>query len=302
MRTIFEKKVLSALSLVILLPGGPLRAANAGSETPVREGFVDTADGASIRYLEAGDGPALLFIPGWTLTAEIWQRQLDRFAATHRVVAIDPRGQGRSSKEPVVTLPAARGADLKAVIDGLALAPATLVCWSMAVVECVSYIDRFGTGSVAGLVLVDGIAGADFDPQLAPALLYWIGAFQRNRPMMAEVFVRSMFKRPQSEERIEQLVATTMATPTDTAVALYLGLLATDLRPALSQIDRPTLIVVAPSPLKKAHEELRRGIPQARFVRFEKAGHALFIDEAEPFDTLLAGFLAEIAAATAAEK
>ncbi len=270
-----------------------VQATTAAVATTVSEGFVETTDGASIRYLEAGQGPAVLFIPGWTLTAEIWQGQLDRFAATRRVIAIDPRGQGRSSKEPVASNPIARASDLKAVIDHLDLAPATLVCWSMAVMECLSYVDQFGTGSVAGLVLIDGTAGVNFDPKLAAGLMQWIRTFWRSRPLMADLFVRSMFKRPQSEELIKQLVATTMATPTDTAVALYLGLMTVDQRPSLHKIDRPTLVVVAPSPFMKAFEEMHQGIPQARFELFEKAGHALFIDEPERFNNLLAGFLDE---------
>jgi non-heme chloroperoxidase len=35
--------------------------------------FVTTDDGVRLHYLEAGSGPDLLFLSGWTITAELWQ-------------------------------------------------------------------------------------------------------------------------------------------------------------------------------------------------------------------------------------
>ncbi|HMB52008.1 MAG TPA: hypothetical protein VKU40_01745, partial [Thermoanaerobaculia bacterium] len=60
------------------------------------EGDVTTSDGVSIHYYEAkpasgeeagdemSDGeaaaPALLFVPGWTMSARIWEPQIEHFA------------------------------------------------------------------------------------------------------------------------------------------------------------------------------------------------------------------------------
>lgn len=51
-----------------------------------------TSDGIKLHYLEAGSGPTLMFVPGWTMPAWIWEPQLSHFSASHRVVALDPRG------------------------------------------------------------------------------------------------------------------------------------------------------------------------------------------------------------------
>jgi pimeloyl-ACP methyl ester carboxylesterase len=50
-------------------------------------------------------------MPAW-----IWEHQIAHFAKTHRVVAMDPRGQGESSKPRDGYFPAARARDIKAVI------------------------------------------------------------------------------------------------------------------------------------------------------------------------------------------
>jgi pimeloyl-ACP methyl ester carboxylesterase len=55
--------------------------ANASSSAQFR-----TSDGVELRYLEAGSGPTLVFVPGWTMPAEIWEHQLRHFASTHRVL------------------------------------------------------------------------------------------------------------------------------------------------------------------------------------------------------------------------
>ncbi|MBI1738090.1 MAG: alpha/beta fold hydrolase [Acidobacteria bacterium] len=192
---------LTALLAVFLLP--PLVAAQAPK---TKSGQITTADGTKIHYIEAGETrttgsmriggpppkagemskgnvtfgdmkqvPSILFVPGWTMPAWIWENQIAHFSKTHRVVAMDPRGQGESSKPTDGYFPAARARDIKAVVDQLKLAPVVLVGWSMGVGEVVAYVDQFGTKDLAGVVLVDGIAGADSNPQMMSALLGFAG-------------------------------------------------------------------------------------------------------------------------------
>ena len=71
---------------------------SAWAQTQIESGHFKTSDGVQLHYLEAGSGPTLVFVPGWTMPAEIWDPQIRHFAATHRVVALDPRGHGRSEK------------------------------------------------------------------------------------------------------------------------------------------------------------------------------------------------------------
>jgi non-heme chloroperoxidase len=68
------------------------------AQTASKSNFFVTSDGVCLHYLEAGSGPAIIFQPGWTMPAEIWQPQIDYFAHNYHVVALDPRSQGESDK------------------------------------------------------------------------------------------------------------------------------------------------------------------------------------------------------------
>ncbi len=50
----------------------------------VRDDSFTTSDGVRIHKLEAGkatSAPALVLIPGWTLSASLWREQLEAFSA-----------------------------------------------------------------------------------------------------------------------------------------------------------------------------------------------------------------------------
>ena len=124
-----------------------LMTMEASAQSPARHVMVTMPDGATIRCIDAGRGPSptVLFVPGWTMPAEIWARQLTDLQTMYRVVAMDPRAQGQSSAAADGLYPAGRARDIKAVVDQLELAPVVVVGWSMAVNEVAAYVDQFGT-------------------------------------------------------------------------------------------------------------------------------------------------------------
>jgi non-heme chloroperoxidase len=262
-----------------------------------KEGFVVTSDGVRIHYLESKPQSAipratLLFVPGLMTPGWIWEHQLAHFSQNYRVVAMDPRSQGESSKPSDGHYPAARARDIKSVIDQLRLKPVVIVAYTSAVAEAASYVDQFGTETLAGLVLVNGIAGREYDEATLSGLLAFCNSFQVDRQKATERFVRGLYKKQLSEDYIHAMIRSTLQMPTNSAVALILGGVASDNRNALAKIDKPTLIVVAlVRPWMQFYEDLQKRIRGSRMEVFENAGHALFVDEAERFNTLLDGFL-----------
>jgi non-heme chloroperoxidase len=282
MRSIQKTALLAFLLAVLSLPAQAAEPKN---------GFLTMQDGAKIHYVEAGQGPAILLIPGWSMAAEIWEPQITGLSKSHRVVAYDPRSQGQSTKTTDGNFPEGRARDLGAVIDQLGLAPATLVCWSLAVGECVTYVGQSGTGKVAGLVLVDGLAGDLIDPDTLPALVRYLGRLQRDRQKMTEAFVRSMFKKPQTEEYLKRVTEMSLQTPTDTGIALFVGGLTQNNTETLGKIDKPTLLAVTENPFTmERYKEMNEKIPGSKMEVF-KAGHALFVDEPERFNKLVEDFV-----------
>jgi pimeloyl-ACP methyl ester carboxylesterase len=60
---------------------------------------IAASAGVRIHFVEAGAGdPPFVFVPGWCCDHRFFQPQFEHFKASHRVVALDPRGCGQSDR------------------------------------------------------------------------------------------------------------------------------------------------------------------------------------------------------------
>ena len=119
--------------------------------------FFEVERDVQIHYWDAGDpsAPALVFIPGLTFSGEVFKYQLEHFKATHRVILVDPRGQGLSTKCPMGNDYQTHGADLIKLVEGLGIEKPTLIGWSCGNLEAWSYLEQAGVDAVAGVVTID---------------------------------------------------------------------------------------------------------------------------------------------------
>src|SRR5438445_176423 len=95
--------------------------------------YVTTQPGIRIHYLEAGSStslPALILIPGWRMPAFLWNEQIQGFSKITRVIAIDPRSQGVSTKTRDGNTPESRAVDLHGLLRELQVHKCVLVGWS----------------------------------------------------------------------------------------------------------------------------------------------------------------------------
>jgi microsomal epoxide hydrolase len=253
--------------------------------------FFRTSDDVQLHYLEGGDraNPTIVFVPGWTMPAFIWHPQMDALAAKYHVVALDPRSQGESDKPADGNYPERCAQDIEELINHLGVTDITLVGWSLAVPESLVYVDRFGTDKLRGLVLVDGFV--NIDPQLANSFYSLLKAPQVDRAKWTDGFVRSMYRKPQSEDYLRSIEQASMRTPTNSAVVLAFDMTQIgDLTPVLAKINKPVLYVNEPQLAAQA-QMLKAKFPSLRVETFEDAGHALFVDDAERFNRLLDEFI-----------
>ena len=254
--------------------------------------FFNTSDGVRIHYVEAGSGRAIVFIPGWTMPEWIWQKQIDEFSKTYRVIAVDPRSQGESDKPPSGHLPETRSRDYKELVDHLGLKKPVLVGWSMACGELVKYAEQFGTGNVGGLVLVDGYLSEKQNTEMFAALSGWMNQLQQDRQKQAEGFVRSMYKKPQTEEYLRSVIKASTDVPADTAVVLIYNMIAvTDFSAGLAKMNRPVLFAYQPESQATADFLKSKLGDRLRLERFDGDGHALFVDDPEKFNIVLEEFI-----------
>ena len=281
----------TALALFfVLFISATLQAQKVNSE------FFRTSDGIRIHYLEAGRGLPIVFLPGWTMPAWIWQKQIDEFAARYHVIAVDPRSQGESDKPSYGHLPETRARDYKELIDHLALHHPVLVGWSMACGELIKYVEQFGTENIGGLVIVDGFVTEKFVPEMFVALSGWMNLLQADRRKQADGFVRTMFKKPQPEEYLNRLVDASTQVPADTAALLIYNMLAVkDYSPGLEKIDKPFLFIYQPETQPAADFLKSKMGDRVRLERFDGDGHALFVDDPEKFNRVVETFVQGLA-------
>ncbi|WP_404959694.1 alpha/beta fold hydrolase [Streptomyces sp. 147326] len=130
--------------------------------TARRELVADSADGARLHVEVHGDegAPAVVLAHGWTCSTAFWAAQVRALAATHRVIAYDQRGHGRS--------PAARAHSTTALADDLvAVLGATLAPGERAVVA---------GHSMGGMTIMAAAGRPEFAEHAAAALLCSTGS------------------------------------------------------------------------------------------------------------------------------
>jgi non-heme chloroperoxidase len=266
---------------------------------PVPVNFRDTSfvttDGVRLHVLEAGQGrpgqPVVAFVPGWSMPASIWRRQLEALAATHRVVALDPRGQGESEVPPGGYTTERRAEDIHEFVARHA--PVVLVTWSLGSLEALQYLHAHGDAALSALVIVDSSVGEGPAPAPRnPEVPGFQDELKRDRATVVDGFVRAMFRTPQPEADLVALRDATLRMPLEASLSLFPGerIPREHWRDVVHAFAKPVLYAVTPQFAEQA-EGLKRNRPATQVELFEGSGHALFVDESERFTSLLRDFI-----------
>lgn len=269
-----------------LVSGGTGQAADSRS-------FI-TSDGARLHYLEAGpvDGRTVLFVPGWTMPAWIFDRQIAALEVRFHVLALDPRGQGQSEIAPYGYAYQRRGRDIAELMDRAGPGRVVVVGWSLGVLDALAMLAVEGDERIAGLVLIDNSIGEEPAPTARPG--------RASEPAQSDpaararrraAFVAGLFANDPGADYRARLTADALRmSPAQEQALLRYDVPRRFWRDALHSTDRPVLYVVRPR-WQAQGETLIATHPDARMTVFEQAGHALFVDEAERFNSLLVDFL-----------
>jgi non-heme chloroperoxidase len=124
----------------------------------VKVGSENQAD-IEIHYNDHGTGKPVVLIHGYPLDGNSWERQeRELLAAGYRCISYDRRGFGRSSQPTVGYDYDTFAADLKALLDHLALdQDVALAGFSMGTGEVVRYIGTYGSAGISKAVLFGSI-------------------------------------------------------------------------------------------------------------------------------------------------
>jgi len=271
-----------------------LIARTAAGAVQAKTATFRTSDGVSLHYFDAGSGAAIILIPGWTMPADIFEPQINGLSKRFRTIALDVRSQGDSEKTPEGNTLERHAQDIQELINHLHVHDVVLLGWSNGVPDVLTFIEQHGTANLRGVVLVDEFLNLT-DPRLQQALHNMLKRFQADRVRFTDRFVRSMYTSKLPEAYIRHVEQQSLKTPTNTAVAEMFNVLNNgDFTPALAKLDKPVLYLCEPQ-LEWQGKALQAVMPKARVEVFKNAGHALFVDDSEHFNQVLAGFVDSLA-------
>lgn len=258
--------------------------------------WFTTSDGVRLRYLDAGAGRLVVFVPGWCMPAQIFEPQIAALSRRWRVVSLDPRGQGQSEVPRGGYEPTRRGQDIRDLLAHLGGGRVVLAGWSLGVLDALSYVDMAGDGRLAGLVLIDNSVGEGTPPPARTRPSTFFTNLRQRRDQTVRGFVRAMYKTPQDEAYLDGISRQAQRMPVEASIRLLSYPRPREFwRDSLYAVRRPVYYAVTPR-LRNQAELVAQRHPQPTVEIFEDAGHALFVDDAARFNASMEDFLVRKAA------
>jgi len=270
--------------------------------TDVTGKYVEVEPGVNLFVQDIGNGDPIVFLPGFTFTGEIFEKQVEHFSKTNRVIVVDPRSHGRSSMVVHGNDYVTHGTDLAKVIQELGLTDVTLVGWSFGCLTIWEYIKQQGTDGLKAIILIDmspkslsinheddWVEGPLDD--IASIYNTALRSSDGQHEFMKAYTTGVMVQREVTEEELEWIVGQSMNTPTYIAQQLFASGMFSDYREQAKQASEsvPTLTVVAEHWAETAKAFTLKISPKS--VVEVLGGHLMFWEYSENFNTLVEKFL-----------
>ncbi len=265
--------------------------------------------GVNLHYVEAGKGPALLFLHGLGGTWKDWAENLPAFAATYRVMAIDFPGFGDSDK-PEGKYSIDWLTDIvEAFIREKKLKQVNVIGHSMGGLVALDLAARLHS-PVKKLVVTDAVGTGDKSEFISYAMTKKVMG-PETRWESFEKFLQGEFRgmvdsfikdqKPKTAREFFESVPKNPLTgnpflPMTPHVQMTASIIDFDIRPKLASIRQPTLILWgAKDPVAPPQDAsfLKKEILQSRLVIFPDSGHSPMIEHPSLFNLELGKFLQE---------
>jgi pimeloyl-ACP methyl ester carboxylesterase len=294
-----------ALSAVVAAGSRGARAQAAG-----QPGQVTTSDGVNLAYIEAGSGPVILMIPGWSQTAEQFKYQLAGLSDRYRVIAVDMRGHGASDKPDHGYKISRLAKDVHDLIEAMDLQDVNILGHSMGSSVIWNYYDLYGPERLAKVLLIDQMpmitsnpawseeelanAGSIFTPQSLDETINALAG--PDGVETTQGFVRAMVTKNLAEDEKAWIIERNLTMPRQHAATLLYNHSTQDWRDLIPRIDAPTLVVggrVSVVPWR-SQQWVADQVKGARLEIFEEAeggNHFMFIEGHDKFNDIVADFV-----------
>lgn len=260
--------------------------------------FVENR-GAKIYWDELGQGQPILLIMGFSYPSDMWHRARPKMAESHRTIALDNRGIGRSTCPPGPYSMKLLASDAAAVLDAANEKTAHIFGVSMGGMIAQEFAVQYPQ-RVRSLILACTSPGGWHSVKPGIHVLTTLMARPTMTPERArEAFIPIIYASSTAPELIDEdmaILKNWIATPAIYRAQLK-AILFWQAYSRLPQIKAPTLVIhglqdqLVPS---KNSEIIASRIPGARLVLIPDAGHIFGTDQPEAAQQAVSSFLREI--------
>jgi class 3 adenylate cyclase/pimeloyl-ACP methyl ester carboxylesterase len=257
-----------------------------------------TRDGARIAYYLHGSGEeTLLFVNPVVYGLEVFQPIVERLCQEFRIVTIDPRGTGWSDplQRPYGLIQHAE--DVRAVIERAGVGAVTGVGISRGSNLLVRLADMYPK-LVRRLILIGAPTdvGSTDSPARRPEYLDTTAAFLANGDLegLMRYHIGRVFSEPDVADLATSRLKRWLGMPRETMLSFYDRDPDMDIRPLLSAIRVPTLIVHGTDDRQvpfAAAEYLAAHVPGAQLYAFKGYGHVPLFTATQEFCDVLRRFV-----------
>jgi microsomal epoxide hydrolase len=264
-----------------------------GLAAPVHHHTFTTSDGVRLHYIEAGRGDkTIVLIPGWLMPAAVFEKQFEALSSSYRVLALDPRSQGLSEVTTLSHAPKRRIQDIAEFVKTTKVGDFVLAGWSLGVLESLDYLANYNPKGLRGLILIDNSVGEGKPPAGRRSNF----AETMNDPVKREQYMRTFSKDIYRKTPPPILAQAVLDSALQAAPDVAIQLLnqpypRTYWSETLQKQNVPVLFAIRPW-LKEQGDALqkKRAPELITIAMFDKAGHALFVDEPESFNQAVLKF------------
>lgn len=271
----------------------PVLFPSLGFAAPVQHHTFTTSDGVRLHYIEAGRGDkTIVLIPGWLMPAAVFEKQFTDLSKSYRVLALDPRSQGLSEVTTLSHAPKRRIQDISEFLKAAKVRDFILAGWSLGVLESLDFVANYKPKGLRGLVLIDNSVGEGRPPAGRRSNF----AQTMNDPVKREQYMRTfsqdIYRKPPPPMLAQAVLDSALQAAPNVAIQLLnQPYPRTYWSETLQKQQIPVLYAIRPW-LKEQGQALqkKRARDLITIEMFDKAGHALFVDEAESFNQAVLKF------------
>jgi pimeloyl-ACP methyl ester carboxylesterase len=256
--------------------------------------YSTTTDGARLAYATSGDGPPLVKASNWLTQVDfewgspIWRHWYTALSRHHRVVRYDERGNGMSQRDVPDVSFETWVRDLETIVDAAGLDQFPLLGISRGGPIAIAYAVKH-PGRVTQLVLYGAFAAGlkhvgtpqELEARRALTSLVRLG-WGLNNPAFCKTFTCRFIPEatPEHVQWFDELQR--VSTSPENAAKLMELDDDIDIRPLLSQVETPTLVIHCDRDQAVSPEKgrlLAAEIPGARYVSLPSANHLMLEEE-----------------------